>query len=139
MGKLKEYTAEEVAQMWALYDGHTQNLETIGRRFHCSAPKVADCLKAAGHSLRGRGRPPKGRSGEDRNHGMGEVLRDARVGRKFTSLELAARSGLVASCISHVENGEGFSFHSLKQIADGLGLKVSTLVRRWEQQQEGAE
>ena|ERR1035437_1635462 len=61
-------------------------------------------------------------------------LRDERERKGLSQSELAARSGLQPSAISHFETGNrGPSFENLKKLADALSVTIDYLLGRTEE------
>lgn len=70
---------------------------------------------------------------------LGKIIREMREERQLSQEGLAALSNLSRTFIGEVERGDAMlSFSSLALISDGLGYKVSEIVkeydRRYEQQ-----
>lgn len=63
-----------------------------------------------------------------------EILREARESKKLSQTDLANRSGLQPSAISHFETGKRApSFDNLKRLADALAVSVDYLLGRAEE------
>jgi transcriptional regulator with XRE-family HTH domain len=63
-----------------------------------------------------------------------EILREARENKKLSQTDLADRSGLQPSAISHFETGKRApSFENLKRLADALAISVDYLLGRAEE------
>ena len=63
-----------------------------------------------------------------------EILREARENKNLSQTELAERSGLQPSAISHFETGKRApSFENLKRLADALTVNVDYLLGRTEE------
>ena len=62
-----------------------------------------------------------------------KVLKEARLQKGISQEELAGLAGLHRTYISQIERGlKSPSLRSLGQIADALGILLSTLIRRME-------
>ncbi len=71
--------------------------------------------------------------GKTTKKSFAEVLREVRQEKGLSQEELADRAGLHRTYISQVERGlKSPSLRSLEQIAQGLGLPASALIRRTE-------
>ena len=65
-----------------------------------------------------------------RHRALGEALRAARVQRGLSQEALGERAGLSANYVGDVERGErNVSVRAIWQLADGLGLAASELMR----------
>jgi transcriptional regulator with XRE-family HTH domain len=63
-----------------------------------------------------------------------EILRKERDNKKLSQSELAERSGLQSSAISHFETGKRSpSFENLKRLADALAVSMDYLLGRTEE------
>ena len=63
-----------------------------------------------------------------------DILRGAREGKNLSQTDLAERSGLQPSAISHFETGKRApSFENLKRLADALTVSVDYLLGRAEE------
>ena len=68
------------------------------------------------------------------DHALGQLLRSLRRVRGMTQEALASRSDLSTDTIRRVERGQlAPSLPTLRQIAQGLGLRLSTIVTLLEQ------
>jgi len=62
---------------------------------------------------------------------LGEAIRSARRERGYGQEGFAAHVGLDRSYFGAIERGEfNVTVHTLLKIADGLGIRASTLLRR---------
>lgn len=61
---------------------------------------------------------------------FGRRLKALRLEKKWSQEELAHRAGIATSFLSEIESGKKEPcLGKLKQIADGLGLTISTMMR----------
>lgn len=66
----------------------------------------------------------------DRHHALGLAVRARRIERNLTQEALADRAGLSANYVGDMERGErNVSVRALWQLADGLGIAASDLLR----------
>ena len=69
------------------------------------------------------------RAGRNQGHSISQALRDLRKAAGLTLIELANRSGLAASTVSKVENGQmSPTYDTLIALADGLDIDIGALV-----------
>jgi transcriptional regulator with XRE-family HTH domain len=66
---------------------------------------------------------------------LGDALRELRTSRELTQETLGDRSGLTTNYVGDMERGErNVSVRALWQLADGLGVPASELLREAERQ-----
>jgi transcriptional regulator with XRE-family HTH domain len=71
------------------------------------------------------------RAGKDEISVLSEALRRLRGGARLTLKELSARSGIAASTLSKIENGQlSPTYEKIVLLADGLGVDVAELFGR---------
>lgn len=65
---------------------------------------------------------------------LGEVIRAERGRRGLSQETLADLSGLSRTHVGEIERGEvGVSFSTLETVAKGLGMRLSEIIRKYEQ------
>jgi transcriptional regulator with XRE-family HTH domain len=70
-----------------------------------------------------------------RHRALGDALRELRKARDLTQETLGDRSGLTTNYVGDAERGErNISVRALWQLADGLGVPASELLRESERQ-----
>jgi transcriptional regulator with XRE-family HTH domain len=73
-----------------------------------------------------------------RHVALGLAIREGRMKRDLTQEDLAERTGLSANYIGDLERGErNVSIRALWQVADGLGVPASELMRPAEKGRRG--
>jgi transcriptional regulator with XRE-family HTH domain len=73
-------------------------------------------------------------------HFVGRVVRENRTNQGLTIAELATQSGLSRGMVSKIENGQvSTSLESMVNIAQALGISMSTLFRNFEGREGSAQ
>ena len=84
---------------------------------------------------KGAGMPPL----SPRHRALGDALRELRKAHDLTQETLGDRSGLTTNYVGDTERGErNVSVRALWQLADGLGIPASELLREAERQVQQA-